>query len=206
MLSSRVMINEKKGAGAVLNEKRLSARLAAGDSRALSEIIKTYSAYVCTIAANITSPPLQPEDVEEIAADAFLALWNHAGQVEEGKLKAYLAAVTRNLAKNKLRNLHLSVPLEEDYMILSSPDLEEEMLKKDVCRLTRQAADELPEPDRSIFRRYYFLYQKTEEIAAALELSPAAVRQRLSRGREKLKSYLEERGISCEDCGCGYGR
>ena len=142
-----------------------------------------------------------PGETKNLAGDRA-----YAGQVEEGKLKAYLAAVTRNLAKNKLRNLHLSVPLEEDYMILSSPDLEEEMLKKDVCRLTRQAADELPEPDRSIFRRYYFLYQKTEEIAAALELSPAAVRQRLSRGREKLKSYLEERGISCEDCGCGYGR
>ena len=185
-----------------MNEKRLLSRVAAGDSRALADIIETYSTYVCTIAANITSPPLQQEDVEEVASDAFLAVWKHAGEVEDGKLKAYLAAVTRNLAKNKLRYLHQTVPLEEEYMLLSVPDLEGKLLEKDIQRLTRQAVEELPEPDRSIFQRYYFLYQKTEEIAAALELSPAAVRQRLSRGREKLKSNLEERGYRCEDCHC----
>lgn len=183
-----------------MTEKRLLARVAAGDSRALAEIINIYSTYVRTIAANITIPPLQQEDVEEVASDAFLAIWNHAEEIEEGKLKAYLAVVTRNLAKNKLRYLHLSVPLEEEYMILTVPDLEEELLKKDIRRLTRQAVENLPEPDRSIFMRYYFLYQKTEDIAATLELSPAAVRQRLSRGREKLKKHLEERGYCCEDC------
>lgn len=156
--------------------------------------------YVRTIAANITIPPLQQEDVEEVASDAFLAVWNHAAEIEDGKLKSYLAAVTRNLAKNKLRYLHLSVPLEEEYMILTVPDVEEELLEKDIRRLTRQAVDNLPEPDRSIFMRYYFLYQKTDEIAAALELNSAAVRQRLSRGREKLKKHLEERGYHCEDC------
>lgn len=183
-----------------MTEKRLLARVAAGDSRALAEIIKTYSTYVRTIAANITIPPLQREDVEEVASDAFLAVWDHAAEIEEGKLKAYLAAVTRNLAKNKLRYLHLSVPLEEEYMVLTVPGLEEELLEKDIRRLTRQAVEDLPEPDRSIFMRYYFLYQKTEDIAAALELNPAAVRQRLSRGREKLKKHLEERGYRCEDC------
>ena len=183
-----------------MTEKRLLERIIAGDSRALSEIIKTYSTYVRTIAANITIPPLQQEDVEEVASDAFLAVWNHAAEIEDGKLKPYLAAVTRNFAKNKLRYLHLSVPLEEEYMIVTVPDVEEELLEKDIRRLTRQAVDGLPEPDRSIFMRYYFLYQKTDEIAAALELNPAAVRQRLSRGREKLKKHLEERGYHCEDC------
>lgn len=183
-----------------MTEKRLLERIVAGDSRALAEIIKTYSTYVRTIAANITIPPLQQEDVEEVASDAFLAVWNHAAEIEDGKLKSYLAAVTRNLAKNKLRYLHLSVPLEEEYMILTVPNVEEDLLEKDIRRLTRQAVDNLPEPDRSIFMRYYFLYQKTDEIAAALELNSAAVRQRLSRGREKLKKHLEERGYHCEDC------
>jgi len=195
-----IVEKDQKGVCAVLTEKRLLARVAAGDSRALAEIIKTYSTYVRTIAANITIPPLQREDVEEVASDAFLAVWDHAAEIEEGKLKAYLAAVTRNLAKNKLRYLHLSVPLEEEYMILTVPGLEEELLEKDIRQLTRQAVENLPEPDRSIFMRYYFLYQKTEDIAAALELNPAAVRQRLSRGREKLKKHLEERGYRCEDC------
>ena len=71
-----------------MTEKRLLERIVAGDSRALAEIIKTYSTYVRTIAANITIPPLQQEDVEEVASDVFLTLWNNADAVEEGKLKA----------------------------------------------------------------------------------------------------------------------
>ena len=65
-------------------------------------------------------------------------------------------------------------------------------------RIAREAVESLPEPDRSIFLRFYYLYQKTGDIAAALHMKPAAVRARLSRGRERLKAILEERGIGHE--------
>ena len=42
--------------------------------------------------------------------------------------------------------------------------------------------------------RSAFLYQKTGDIAQALGMNAATVRSRLSRGREKLKEHLEERG------------
>lgn len=186
----------------MVEDARLIKRVAAGDCDALSQIIEKYATYVRTIAANITIPPLQQEDVEEVASDVFLALWNNAAAIADGKLKGYLAAVTRNLAKNKLRYLHLSVPLEEEYMILTVPDVEEKIVAREVQRLTREAVDELPEPDRSIFKRYYFLYQKSDAIAEEMDMSPAAVRQRLSRGREKLRHYLTERGYPCETYHC----
>ena len=65
--------------------------------------------------------------------------------------------------------------------------------------ITHAAVDSLGEPDREIFQRYYFLYQKTEEISEALGLKDATVRVRLARGRRRLKDYLKERGFSCED-------
>ena len=86
-----------------MNELQLIKRIAAGDSRALEAIIDKYSAYVQAIASNITIPPLQKEDVEEISSDVFFALWKKADSVEPGKVKAYLAAITRNTAINKLR-------------------------------------------------------------------------------------------------------
>lgn len=181
-----------------LNETRLLSRIAAGDGDALGKIIEKYSGYVQTIASNITVPPLQAEDVEEIAADVFLTLWSHADAVEEGRLKSYLAAITRNLAKNRLRYLHLTVPLEDEYMLIRLPDLEEQIDELFIRQLTRSAVDALPEPERSIFQRYYFLYQKTDEIAATLRINPATVRTKLARGREKLKAELIKRGYSCE--------
>ena len=50
-----------------MTEEILLSRLQKGDSRALNSIIAQYGPYVQTIAANITIPPLQREDVEEVA-------------------------------------------------------------------------------------------------------------------------------------------
>ena len=44
--------------------------------------------------------------------------------------------------------------------------------------------------DREIFLRFYYYYEKIAQIAAAMELTESAVKSRLSRGREKLKSRL----------------
>ena len=175
------------------------SQLRKGDSRALNAIIAQYGPYVQTIAANITIPPLQPEDVEEVASDVFLSLWNSADTIEAGKLKAWLAAVTRNTAKNKLRSQHLALPLEDDYFILDVPDVEDDLLEQELQQITRQAVEALPEPEHSIFVRHYFLYQKTAEIAQAMGLNPSTVRSKLLRGREKLKEYLTKRGYGCED-------
>ena len=180
----------------------LLSQLRKGDSRALNTIIAQYGPYVQTIAANITIPPLQPEDVEEVASDVFLSLWNNAETVEAGKLKAWLAAVTRNTAKNKLRSHHLAMPLEEDYFILDVPDAEADLLEQELQTLTREAVASLPEPEHSIFVRHYFLYQKTAEIARAMGLNASTVRSKLLRGREKLKEYLTRRGYDCEDGSC----
>ena len=172
--------------GLDLDEKELLRRIRKGDTDALQQIIDGYSGYVYAIVKNIIQPPLQPEDIEEVVSDVFLRLWEKAETVDADRLRSWLAAVTRNRAKDKLRALHLSLPLEED------------VLRREAGRIAREAVGSLPEPDRSIFLRFYYLYQKTGDIAAALHMKPAAVRARLSRGRERLKAMLEERGIGHE--------
>ena len=184
--------------GFALKEAGLLRRIQNRESAALGELMERYTPYVAAIVRNITDPPLQAEDVEEVVSDVFLSLWHNAADVEEGKLRPWLAAVTRNRAKDKLRALHLSLPLEEDALELTAEDPETETLRREAIRTTKEAVDALGEPDRSIFRRYYYLYQKTDEIAAEMGVKPSVVRNRLSRGREKLKKILVERGLCCE--------
>ena len=181
-----------------MREDRLLCRLQKGDSAALEELMDRYTPYVAAIVKNIIDPPLGDEDVEEVVSDVFLSLWRNADQVETGKLRPWLAAVTRNRAKDKLRALHLTLPLEEDALELTAQGPEAEAVRQEAIRVTREAVDALGEPDRSIFRRYYYLYQKTEDIARDLGLRPSVVRNRLSRGRGKLKAMLTERGLCCE--------
>ena len=181
-----------------MNEGRMLRRIVKGDSAALGAVMDVYSDYVYAIVQNIIQPPLQPEDCEEVASDVFLQLWRNADAVEEGKLKAWLAAVTRNRAKDKLRAMRLAAPLEDEYLLLSVPGPEEKLVQLELRTLTRRAVEALPEPDRSIFMRRYYLYQKTDDIAAALGIKPATVRTKLARGREKLKSILVEGGYHIE--------
>ena len=184
--------------GLDLDEKELLRRIRKGDTDALQQIIDGYSGYVYAIVKNIIQPPLQPEDIEEVVSDVFLRLWEKAETVDADRLRSWLAAVTRNRAKDKLRALHLSLPLEEDVLDCTVESSEEDALRRETGRIARDAVESLPEPDRSIFLRFYYLYQKTGDIAAALHMKPAAVRARLSRGRERLKAMLEERGIGHE--------
>ncbi len=181
-----------------MNEGRMLRRINQGDSKALEEAIAQYSPYVAAIVRNIVQPPLQQEDVEEIVSDVFLRLWQNAQDVYAGKLKAWLAAVTRNCARDRLRSLHISAKLEEDMLEILFPGPEEAIVQAELRQLTREAVDTMPEPDRELFMRYYYLYQKTDDIAASLGMKPATVRTRLARGRDKLRGFLSERGYSCE--------
>lgn len=181
-----------------MKEAKLLQRVQNGEAAALGEIMEFYTPYVSAIVRNIIDPPLQEEDVEEVVADVFLSLWRNASDVEDGKLRPWLAAVTRNRSKDKLRSLHLNLPLEDDALELVVDGPEEETVRQEAILATKEAVDALEEPDRSIFRRYYFLYQKTDEIAADMGLKPSVVRNRLSRGRGKLKTLLAERGLCYE--------
>ena len=106
----------------------------------------------------------------------------------------------RNCAKDVLRSHRLKEPLEDDLLEVAVPDdMEENVLRSELREIAREAVDSLGEPDSEIFKRHYFLYQKTDEIAAVLDMNAATVRTRLRRGRERLREYFGERGYSCAD-------
>lgn len=183
-----------------MNERAVLRALRAGDTGALSEIIALYTPYLYAIASNIMAPQLSREDVEEVVSDSFAALWYHCTEPKPGKLKPWLACVARNKARDALRKARLSEPLEDDLLEVSVPDgMEAGVLRQELTALAREAVDALGEPDSEIFKRHYFLYQKTDEIAAGLDMNAATVRTRLRRGRERLRDYFSERGYSCAD-------
>ena len=175
----------------MINEQYLVRQLKAGNQSALETVLDRYGSYVKAIASNIIKPPMQEADVEEIVSDVFLALWRHPGDPEKGSLKGYLAAITRNKAKDRLRSFHLEVPLEDDVLEIPVQDPFQQTELMHIKEEVRHAVDRLEEPDRSILLRYYFFYQKTEAIARDMGLNPATVRTRLSRGRKKLKEWLQ---------------
>ena len=182
-----------------MDERETVSGLKRGDSAALAHVMDEYTAYLYAIASGIMGSRLPQEDVEEIVSESFIALWYNRQKIQPGKLKPYLAAIVRSKAISRLRSLRLYEPLEDDALICGCPSPEYELLCAELSHIARAAVDALPEPDREIFKRHYFLYEKTETIAKALGMNGATVRTKLARGRRQLKKHLTERGYDCEN-------
>ena len=180
-----------------MDEQNLLSRLRHGDEQALAAAITQYSAYVVTVIHNRSRGLLSPEDEDELASSVFFTLWQSCRTVKSGHLRAWLGSVARNKTVDRLRKSRSEIPLDED---LAGTDdfLLEEATKREQAQQLRAAVAQLSETDREIIRRFYDLCQPAVEIAAALGLTPAAVRMRLVRSREAIRNELCRGGFVYE--------
>ena len=129
-------------------------------------------------------------DVEEVVSDVFLAFWDNSDKVTEHKLKAYLGSIARNKAKNKLRELTIDVPFEDDFILISDSTPESSLIDTEQRAIVKKALFSLGHPDREIFLRHYYYYQGVAQIAEEMDMNVSIVKTRLARGRQKLKGTL----------------
>jgi RNA polymerase sigma-70 factor (ECF subfamily) len=176
----------------MIDEQYLIQQIKTGSQKALETVINRYGSYVKAIAANIIKPPMTDADVEEVVSDVFLSLWSHPGDPDRGSLKGYLAAITRNKARDRLRRFHIEVPLESDCLEVPVEDSCRQIELAQLKEAVKQVVDRLEEPDRTILLRYYYFYQKTDAIARDMGMNPATVRTKLARSRQKLKEWLTQ--------------
>ncbi len=176
-----------------MDDEELIKRLQEKDQKALKYFISEYSSYICTIIRSVARSVLNGNDVEELASDVFVAVWNNSTRLQTGKIKPYIAAIARNAAKSRLRSMHMSLPIE-DIIITDSSDIESQTDQKIFNDAFNDAINELDENDRDILLRFYYFYQHVDEIAGELEISENAAKVRLHRARRKLGVLLTERG------------
>jgi RNA polymerase sigma-70 factor (ECF subfamily) len=168
--------------------------LRSGNESALERVVERYTAYVCVIVRNTAGSALTREDVEEVASDVFLALWDNAERADS--LKAYIAATARNKARNKLREAAESLPLDDGVLADGGAALDEALISEDERQTVKSAVLSMEETDREIFLRHYYGSQSVSDIARETGVSKAAVKQRLVRGRKKLRLVLEKEVFS----------
>jgi RNA polymerase sigma-70 factor (ECF subfamily) len=182
-----------------LNDEKAVKALRRGKESALGWLIDRYAGYVNTIVYNIIGAYLPPSDVEEVASDVFLALWDNAGKAQPDKLKAYIGSIARNRAKKKLRDVGQDIPLDDDVLQMTDTDTPETALfRREQAAAVKRAVTEMEEPDREIFLRHYYYCQPVKTIAEEMPMNESTVKSRLKRGREKLTIILREGGYLYE--------
>jgi len=173
-----------------MNEAKALRELKQGSQQAMEWFIEKYNAYVSTIVHNIIGQHMSFADTEEAVSDVFLALWKNAGKVRPGMVQAYIGTVARNAAKKKLRECQKDTVPEDDVLVIDMQTPEHALEQAEVQQLVRQAVLSMTQPDREIFLRYYFYCQTVDMICAEMKMTQSAVKSRLSRGREKIKTTL----------------
>lgn len=184
--------------GQEYSDRQLALLLKNDPSRGMAEAMARYGAPVKAICGAILGDG-DPREVEEAVADSFVALWRGMERYDPAQpLSAWLYGIARRTALNRRKKLGRAAPFAEleEELPGHDADLADQAAKRETARLLRQAVEELPPPDREIFIRRYYLYEKVNEIAARLGMTPKAVEHKLARGRRRLKEKLTERGVS----------
>ena len=148
---------------------------------------------------NIIGKYLSESDVEELTADVFVAVWEHADQVKPGKLTGFLAAIARNRAKNRIWSYHETVDLEDLVQVCAADDVEQSIDQKILAEMLQDVLNMLSAKDREILVRYYYYYESVKQVAAEMQMSESAVKMRMSRARKKMQQELIDKGYAYED-------
>ena len=126
-------------------------------------------------------------DAEDVMQETLLKLYQEVGRFEsEEHRKRWLIRVAVNQCKSTLRStwLRRTVPLEElrEEPAVPGPQVDDTLWR---------AIQRLPREQREAVVLFYYEDLTTEEIARVTGASPGAVRTRLSRARDHLRSLLE---------------
>jgi RNA polymerase sigma factor (sigma-70 family) len=162
----------------------------AGDRSAFEAIIKRYQSLVCSITYNATGSLSLSEDV---AQETFLAAWRQLRELREpARLRSWLCGITRFLVGKERRRMgrdpiHVADDLDT---VQDSPSLESspaiEAISREEEAILWRALERIPDAYREPMILFYREEKSIERVAAELELSEDAVKQRLSRGRKLL--------------------
>lgn len=178
----------------ILSDEELIDAVCAGDEDALGNIIDKYTAYVWKIVWTIVQGKLDAADAKSIVSDVFFTLWQNAEKYRPQKVKAYLSRIARSRAVDALRRRKHELPLEDDIVEIPVDGPETEAIRRAEYAALRNAVNSLPEPDRSIFIRHYYLYQTSSEIAETMQINVNTIKTKLRRGKELLRRELTEGG------------
>ncbi len=170
------------------------------DQRAISETSKKYGKLCHKIAKRITS---DDHDAEECVNDTYFGVWNAIPPQRPENFVAFIAKIARNLAIGKLkyrmaakRNSDSVVSLNELEEIIPDTSHFDEFEDREVGRWISDFLRKEDEIVRKIFIRKYWYFDSISELSFEYGFSETKVKSLLFRTRNKLREYLEERGVT----------
>jgi RNA polymerase sigma-70 factor, ECF subfamily len=181
----------------------LLARLRAGEERAFEELVRTYTSRLMGLARRILWSPEEARDVvQETFLAAFQALDRFRG---DSNLGTWLSRIAVNHCLMRLRSRRRKPEQSIDDLLPDFlPDghatrksaqwdvsIDTEVERNEVFGLVRGQIESLPDNYRTVLLLRDIEELSTEEVAQILGVTANAVKVRLHRARQALRSLLE---------------
>lgn len=174
--------------------KSIIALYFARDERAIVETDRVYGKFCMGLSQGIVG---NRADAEECVNDTYLRVWNTVPPKEPPSLKSYLAKILRNLSIDRYRqnraaarHMDFEIALHELAECLPAPtEAESDLIP--LMETFLRGEDAL---SRKLFMGRYWHACSVKVLAKHYGLTQNAVTKRLTRTREKLRAYLNERG------------
>ncbi|MBR0462571.1 MAG: sigma-70 family RNA polymerase sigma factor [Erysipelotrichaceae bacterium] len=171
------------------------------DEAALKETADKYGNYCYSIAFNILC---NNEDAQECVNDTYLGAWNAIPPHHPAVLSTFLGKITRRLSLNRRRSDNakkrgggeITLSFDElEECIASGKTIDEELAEQELADMISEFLSTLKEEERKVFVCRYWYFESIADIALRFTYTPSKVKMMLKRTRDRLKDYLERRGV-----------
>lgn len=185
-----------------MDDATLVGRLRKGDSGAYEQLVRIHADRVHGVAARVLG---NGTDAQDASQEVFLAAWKGIhGFDGRSALSTWLhrIAVNASLAILRSKSRGREVPVTDidngrsdnavsnDFFAEVEDSRPDPVEQADIARLVWRAVEELPEEYRLVLVLRDVEEMPSKEVAAALGLSDATIRQRLHRARQVIAERL----------------
>jgi RNA polymerase sigma-70 factor (ECF subfamily) len=177
----------------VVSDQSILDRIAAGEREAFAELVQRYQQPLFGFLGRMGLTQAQAED---LAQETFLRAWSHLQQFDptRAQFSTWLHTIARNLAFTWLssRQQQTALPDEalEDVACERPSPMQQLQAKQERERL-QHALRQLPMADRSALALTYVHGMSLTDVARIEGVSLAAIKTRLHRARQALRSMLK---------------
>lgn len=177
-----------------LEDQELVVACLDGDREAFGRIVERYQRLLCSLAYSATGSLSESED---LAQEVFVDAWRQIRSLREPeKLRAWLCGILRHKV-SRLRRSDGREPVRQADTLDQASDMPSEdapaaslAIDKEEQAILWSALERVPELYREPLILYYREHRSVEHVAAALDLTEDAVKQRLARGRKILQERV----------------
>jgi RNA polymerase sigma-70 factor (ECF subfamily) len=177
-------------------DEQIVAKVLAGQKALFEVLMRRHNERVYRAARAIVRDENEAEDVMQ---QAYVNAYSHLRQFDgRSQFSTWLTRIAIHEALARVRRRARYIPMDVEHLAApslartasSSPDPETLAFSRELGALMESAIDRLPEGAREVFMLRKVEGMSTEEVAAALDVSEAVVKTRLSRARAALRRDL----------------